>query len=233
MGTASVWPRRRRVWVSTMRGSVGIRMMARMKTSPITLAVASGLLAVTGLAVQAVHADGGSKYGTEIVALDRHSSSIKALVIDSDGDGWTYWVQRLEGTDPSDPSDHPQAVRLSTCSTARCTCSRRLSPTASSSSTSRRCRSTSRSRRAASSRWPMSSARSRADVAREVRRRDALQRSRPRRSDQLDGILAEAVDVDGQGGHLARCPHGRRARLAHRRGGCRGCRVPRTTTSSR
>lgn len=84
-----------------------------MRTSPLTIAVAAGILGAAGLAVQAVHADDGSKYDTdlEIVALDRHTASFKALVVDSDGDGWTDWVERLEGTDPNDPASHPQAVR--------------------------------------------------------------------------------------------------------------------------
>ena len=31
----------------------------------------------------------------------------KALSQDSDGDGWTDWVERLNGTDPKDPASHP------------------------------------------------------------------------------------------------------------------------------
>jgi hypothetical protein len=31
---------------------------------------------------------------------------------DSDGDGWTDWTERLEGTDPFDPTSHPDALRV-------------------------------------------------------------------------------------------------------------------------
>ncbi len=34
------------------------------------------------------------------------------LTRDSDGDGWSDWHERLEGTDPNDPSSHPGSVHL-------------------------------------------------------------------------------------------------------------------------
>lgn len=35
-----------------------------------------------------------------------------ALLVDSDGDGWTDWAERLNGTDPKNPASHPQQVTL-------------------------------------------------------------------------------------------------------------------------
>lgn len=83
-----------------------------MKTSPLTLAVAAGLLGMSTLAVQAVHADDRPDHEIEIVAMDQHLLSYESLVRDTDGDGWTDWTERLEGTDPNDPKSHPQELRV-------------------------------------------------------------------------------------------------------------------------
>ncbi len=37
-------------------------------------------------------------------------ASRAAMAVDSDGDGWTDWVERLYGTNPKDLSSHPQQV---------------------------------------------------------------------------------------------------------------------------
>lgn len=36
----------------------------------------------------------------------------EALARDSDGDGWTDWYERLQGTDPKDPDSHPGSTYL-------------------------------------------------------------------------------------------------------------------------
>lgn len=36
----------------------------------------------------------------------------EVMMRDSDGDGWSDWYERLEGTDPYDPSSHPHAATL-------------------------------------------------------------------------------------------------------------------------
>ncbi len=35
-----------------------------------------------------------------------------ALQVDTDGDGWADWVERLQGTDPKDPTSHPGHVAV-------------------------------------------------------------------------------------------------------------------------
>ncbi len=47
---------------------------------------------------------------TASLTLTGSSVGRAVLAIDSDGDGWTDWVERLNGTDPKDPSSHPQHV---------------------------------------------------------------------------------------------------------------------------
>ncbi len=46
------------------------------------------------------------------VEVGSRAYTLEYLTRDSDGDGWTDWYERLDGTDPNDPSSHPGAVRV-------------------------------------------------------------------------------------------------------------------------
>ena len=44
------------------------------------------------------------------LSISGSAVSRAAMALDSDGDGWTDWVERLYGTDSKDPSSHPGVV---------------------------------------------------------------------------------------------------------------------------
>jgi hypothetical protein len=69
------------------------------------LALAGTLLATTGAVVSA--ASDEPDLMTMKLRIEGGYYTEKALSQDSDGDGWTDWVERLNGTDPKDPASHP------------------------------------------------------------------------------------------------------------------------------
>ena len=46
------------------------------------------------------------------LAITSRAYTAEYLSRDSDGDGWSDWFERLEGTDPGDPASHPGIVHL-------------------------------------------------------------------------------------------------------------------------
>lgn len=46
------------------------------------------------------------------LAIGSRTYTAEYLSRDSDGDGWSDWYERLEGTDPKDPESHPGAIHL-------------------------------------------------------------------------------------------------------------------------
>ncbi len=52
----------------------------------------------------------------QLASLDLHTDSraytVEYLTRDSDGDGWTDWYERLDGTDPYDPKSFPGGARV-------------------------------------------------------------------------------------------------------------------------
>lgn len=71
----------------------------------LVLALAGTLLATTGAVVSA--ASDEPDLMTMKLRIEGGYYTEKALSQDSDGDGWTDWVERLNGTDPKDPASHP------------------------------------------------------------------------------------------------------------------------------
>jgi len=76
----------------------------------LVLATAGALVATTGAAVLAA-SDEPEIQSVELRLEGGHYTA-KALSRDSDGDGWTDWVERLHGTDPKDPASHPLASHV-------------------------------------------------------------------------------------------------------------------------
>lgn len=69
-------------------------------------------LAVAAIVVIAPMTRAADRLDVRTVSLSTTGSvaSRTAMAVDSDGDGWTDWVERLHGTNPRDPSSHPLAV---------------------------------------------------------------------------------------------------------------------------
>ncbi len=76
----------------------------------LVLALAGTMLATTGAAVRA--ASDEPDVQTMKLRIEGGLYTSKALTVDSDGDGWTDWAERLNGTDPKDPASHPLASHV-------------------------------------------------------------------------------------------------------------------------
>ena len=74
------------------------------------LATAGALIATTGAAVRA--ASDEPEIQTVKLRVEGGHYTAKALSLDTDGDGWTDWAERLHGTDPKDPASHPLASHV-------------------------------------------------------------------------------------------------------------------------
>lgn len=78
----------------------------RTRLLPTTVDLAVGLL------LAAVIVGGCQRTDARKIDASRVSLSAKYAQLDSDGDGWADWYERLEGTDPSDAQSHPNAAVL-------------------------------------------------------------------------------------------------------------------------
>jgi hypothetical protein len=67
-------------------------------------------LAATVVIAPATRAADQPDIRTLSLSISGGAASRAALTVDSDGDGWTDWIERLYGTNPKDPNSHPQQV---------------------------------------------------------------------------------------------------------------------------
>ena len=81
----------------------------RLRPALVVL-TAGALFASTGAAVRA--ASDEPDVQTMKLRIEGGLYTSKALTVDTDGDGWTDWVERLNGTDPKDPASHPLASHV-------------------------------------------------------------------------------------------------------------------------
>ena len=72
-----------------------------------------GLALVAGLfASHAQAADDDRPLESIELELGSRTYTAEYLRRDTDGDGWSDWYERLEGTDPKDPASHPDSIHL-------------------------------------------------------------------------------------------------------------------------
>jgi hypothetical protein len=85
----------------------------RMQKRLISSAVAAiAVISWTGLALAADEPTDSIDVAKLQLDTESHAYTMEYLSRDSDGDGWTDWYERLDGTDPHDPTSHPGGVRV-------------------------------------------------------------------------------------------------------------------------
>ena len=73
---------------------------------------ATAVISWTGLAMAADEPTDTIDLATLELDTESHAYTMEYLTRDTDGDGWTDWYERLDGTDPNDPTSHPGGVRV-------------------------------------------------------------------------------------------------------------------------
>lgn len=84
-----------------------------MQKQLISSALAAiAVISWTGLAMAADEPTDTIDVATLELDTESRAYTMEYLTRDTDGDGWTDWYERLEGTDPNDPTSHPSGVRV-------------------------------------------------------------------------------------------------------------------------
>lgn len=82
-----------------------------LPTAIVTAAAASMIIANPAAhPAQAADPDGSVEHLE--LSITSRAYTAEYMARDSDGDGWSDWYERLQGTDPSDPASHPGVVHL-------------------------------------------------------------------------------------------------------------------------